>query len=97
VRLVNRELAAVLALGAAAADAQSLNCRDGKEAPPRLYLVENLWGLQKYPSAAQEWPEDRRIQEIKAAGFDAFDVWVGGASEQDLARTDEGSVIGSRR
>ena len=63
-----------------------LNCRDGKDAPPRLQLVQNLWGLRAYPSAAEEWPDERKAREIKAAGFDAFDVWVGGAKEEDLAR-----------
>jgi sugar phosphate isomerase/epimerase len=64
----------------------TLNCRDGKDAPPRLQIVQNLWGLRAYPSAAEEWPDERKAQEIKAAGFDAFDVWVGGAKEEDLAR-----------
>jgi len=64
----------------------ALNCRDGKDAPPRLQLVQNLWGLRAYPSAESEWPDERKAREIKAAGFDAFDVWVGGAKEEDLAR-----------
>jgi hypothetical protein len=63
-----------------------LNCRDGRDAPPRLQIVQNLWGLRAYPSAAAEWPDERKAQEIRAAGFDAFDVWAGGASEEDLAR-----------
>ena len=65
---------------------ENLNCRDGKDAPPRLHLVLNLWGLQKYPSAAEEWPEEKKVEEAKAAGFDAFDVWVGNAKEEDLKR-----------
>jgi len=80
----------VVALGLAAADGQAqtpnLNCRDGKDAPPRLQIVQNLWGLRAYPSAADEWPEERMLSEIKAAGFDAFDVWVGEAKEADLVR-----------
>ena len=63
-----------------------LNCRDGKDAPPRLQIVQNLWGLRAYPSAVDEWPDERKAREIKAAGFDAFDVWVGGAKDEDLAR-----------
>ena len=57
-----------------------LNCRDGKDAPPRLQLVQNLWGLAGYPSTKDEWPLERKLAEIKAAGFDAFDVWLGGAA-----------------
>jgi hypothetical protein len=64
----------------------AFNCRDGKDAPPRLQLVLNLWGLRAYPSAAEEWPDEKKAQEIEAAGFDAFDVWAGGAKEEDLAR-----------
>jgi hypothetical protein len=63
-----------------------MNCRDGRDAPPRLQIVQNLWGLRAYPSAGAEWPDERKAQEIRAAGFDAFDVWVGGAKEEDLAR-----------
>ncbi len=64
----------------------ALNCRDGKDAPPRLQIVQNLWGLRAYPSAESEWPDERKAREIQASGFDAFDVWVGGAREEDLAR-----------
>ena len=63
-----------------------LNCRDRKDAPPRLQLVQNVWGLRAYPSADEDWSEDRKLAEIKGARFDAFDVWVSGASEADLVR-----------
>jgi len=63
-----------------------LNCRDGTDAAPRLQLVQNLWGLRAYPSTAEEWSEEKKLALIKAAGFDAFDVWVGGASEAELTR-----------
>jgi hypothetical protein len=63
-----------------------LNCRDGKDAPPRLQIVLNLWGLSAYPSPKEEWTEERKVQEIAAAGFDAFDVWIGGAKEADFSR-----------
>ncbi len=65
----------------ATSEERSLNCRDGRDAPPRLLLVQNLWGLRAYPAADAEWPDERKVQEIAAAGFDAFDVWVGGATE----------------
>jgi hypothetical protein len=66
--------------------ADDLNCRDGKDAPPRLYLVQNLWGLQKYPSPADEWPVEKQLAEIKAAGFDAFDVWIGGMKPEEVEK-----------
>jgi hypothetical protein len=79
-------LLCVLGASVLSAEGQSLNCRDGRDAPPRLQIVQNLWGLQKYPSPGAEWSEERRVEEIRVAGFDAFDVWVGGAREEDLAR-----------
>ena len=63
-----------------------LNCRDGVDAPPRLFPVQNVWGLAQYPSRDAEWSEERKVQEIAKAGFDAFDVWAGGASDADFAR-----------
>jgi hypothetical protein len=74
------------AVSAVHAAAPALNCRDGRDAPPRLQIVQNLWGLRAYPSVESEWPDERKAREVKAAGFDAFDVWVGGAKEEDLAR-----------
>jgi hypothetical protein len=64
----------------------NLNCRDGKEAAPRLYLVQNIWGLQKYPSATEEWPVEKQLAEINAAGFDAFDVWIGGMKPEEVEK-----------
>jgi hypothetical protein len=87
-------VAAVLVLscaGPAAFAGDGLNCRDGKDAPPRLQLVQNLWGLSAYPSTTEEWPLEKKLAEIKAAGFDAFDVWVGEAKEEDLARWEAGA------
>ena len=74
------------ALSPASASPPRLNCRDGRDAPPRLLLVQNLWGLRAYPSAGEEWPDERKAREIRDAGFDAFDVWVGGAKDEDLER-----------
>ena len=76
----------LLAAPQATGEERSLNCRDGGGSPPRLLLVQNLWGLRAYPAADAEWPDERKVREIAAAGFDAFDVWVGGAKEEDLAR-----------
>ena len=87
-RLRHAVLAGALACAAASApaDSGSPNCHDGKDAPPRLLLVQNLWGLRAYPSASDEWPEEKAVAEIKLAGFDAFDVWAGGVKDEDLAR-----------
>jgi hypothetical protein len=85
-RLVAAAVLSLTCTASALAAADPLNCRDGKGAPPRLLLVQNLWGLSAYPSAKDEWPLEKKLAEVKAAGFDAFDVWVGGASEEDLAR-----------
>jgi hypothetical protein len=86
--------AAVLMLtfaGSATLAADDLRCRDGRDAPPRLLLVQNLRGLAAYPSASDEWPLEKKLGEIRAAGFDAFDVWVSGAAEEDLARWEAGA------
>jgi hypothetical protein len=77
---------ALLLPASAPAQDPSLNCRDGKDATPRLQIVLNVWGLQAYPSAKEEWTEDKKVQEIAAAGFDAFDVWIGNAKEEDFSR-----------
>jgi sugar phosphate isomerase/epimerase len=69
----------------AAADA-NLNCHDGSARPPRLQLVLNLWGLGAYPTASAPWPEEKKVEEARAAGFDAFDVWGSGAKDEDVAR-----------
>jgi hypothetical protein len=89
-RLLTATLLLLTCAGEARA-ADSLNCRDGRDAPPRLYLVQNLWGLSAYPAAQEAWPLERTLAEIKAAGFDAFDVWVAGATEEDLARWEAGA------
>lgn len=69
---------------ARSASAQNLHCHDGSDLPPRLLLVQNLWGLVALPTKDHEWSEEEKLGLIKAAGFDAFDVWVGGASEKDV-------------
>ncbi len=40
--------------------------------PPRLYHIANLWTMIDYPSAKKEWSLDRKINEIKIAGFDGI-------------------------
>jgi hypothetical protein len=72
--------------GRADAVGTSLNCRDGREAPPRLRIFLNLWGLRAYPGDGEEWPEEEKVRRLGAAGFDGFDVWVGGATDDDIER-----------
>jgi hypothetical protein len=81
-----KRLAACLTalLLARGASAQNLHCHDASGRPPRLLLVQNLWGLVALPTKDMEWPEGEKLAHIKEAGFDAFDVWVGGASEKDV-------------
>lgn len=83
-----------LALGAAnASPAPNLHCHDGSSRPPRLQLVQNLWGLVGLPSKDKEWSEEEKLALVKQAGFDAFDVWIGGASEE---RVEKWRAQGSR-
>lgn len=93
---MKRLLIALLALTAArGATAASLRCHDGSGQAPRLLLVQNLWGLVGLPSNDKEWPEEEKLTLIKLAGFDAFDVWIGGASEKDVEKwRAEGEKLG---
>ena len=40
----------------------ALNCRDGKDALPRLQIVQNLWGLRAYPSAKAEQESEAGLE-----------------------------------
>jgi hypothetical protein len=51
-----------------------------------LQLVQNLWGLVGLPSKDREWSEEEKLTLVKKAGFDAFDVWIGGASEERIEK-----------
>jgi hypothetical protein len=57
-----------------AASAQSLNARDGSDAPPRLAIIQAMWGMSGLPSQANEWPPEEKVRLVKEAGFDGFDV-----------------------
>lgn len=58
----------------AVAAAQSLNAHDGSDQPPRLWLVQNLWGFRQWPAPDQEWSVDEQLEKLRQSGFDAFDV-----------------------
>jgi hypothetical protein len=45
--------------------------RDLKAAPQLRHIV-NLWTLVEHPSKAREWPLERKLRAVKAAGFDGF-------------------------
>jgi hypothetical protein len=81
-----RPTPAILAIGllaASSARAQNLNVHDGTQSPPRLYLVQNFWGFDSLPSPDKPWTRDQALGEIKAAGYDAVDVWGSGLSDRD--------------
>ncbi|MBC8012204.1 MAG: xylose isomerase [Burkholderiales bacterium] len=40
--------------------------------PPRLRHIAALWSLVEHPSAKQEWSLEKKIGDLKAAGFDGF-------------------------
>jgi len=39
---------------------------------PRLRHIINLWTLVEHPSKAKEWSLERKLREVKDAGFDGF-------------------------
>jgi hypothetical protein len=40
--------------------------------PPVLRHIANLWSLTEYPNKKQDWPLERKLTEVKGAGFDGF-------------------------
>lgn len=43
-----------------------------KTSPPLLHHIANLWSLEQYPSKQSELSLERKLTDIKAAGFDGF-------------------------
>ena len=41
--------------------------------PPRLVLCATLWSMVGHPSPRREWSLARKLQAVKAAGFDGID------------------------
>ena len=62
---------------------QSLNSHDGSTAPPRLVIVQAMWGMIGYPSKEAEWGLDEKLTRIKTAGFDAVDTVVPKTAEEE--------------
>ena len=87
-------VAAVLVLscaGPAAEAGDGLNCRDGKDAPPRLAARPEPLGAVGLSVDHGRVAAREEARRDPAAGFDAFDVWVGDAKEEDLARWEAGA------
>lgn len=61
--------------------AQSLNANDGSKEPPRLLLVQAMWGMIGLPSKEKEWSLEEKARLIKEAGFDAADQFDKGTTE----------------
>lgn len=61
---------------AMSAFAQSLNASDGSKEPPRLLLVQAMWGMINLPTKETQWPLEEKLRLIKEAGFDAIDTGV---------------------
>ncbi len=61
--------------------AQSLNANDASKEPPRLMLVQAMWGMIGLPSKDKEWPLEEKVRLIKEAGFDAADQFDKGTPE----------------
>lgn len=60
---------------------------------PLLRHIANLWTLQHHPSEKKEWSLERKIAEVKAAGFDGFTT-LADASHAKLAQKHGLIVIG---
>ncbi len=63
------------------AGAQTLNANDGTKEPPRLLLVQAMWGMINLPSKDKEWSLEEKVRMIKEAGFDAADQFDKGTLE----------------
>jgi sugar phosphate isomerase/epimerase len=51
-----------------------LNANDKSRLPPRLFVVQAMWGMAAWPSKKSEWPIERKLELIREAGFDAIDL-----------------------
>src|ERR1700748_2426572 len=50
--------------------------RSKKHPIPRLVQCATTWSMIAYPSAKKEWPLERKMKEIKAAGFDGIAAYA---------------------
>ncbi len=64
-----------------------------KSTPPRLRHIASLWSLVQHPSAKTEWSLEKKIADIKAAGFDGFATQPG-EEHARLAAKHELCIVG---
>ena len=50
--------------------------RSKKHPAPRLVQCATMWSMMGYPSAKREWSLERKLKEIKAAGFDGVAAYA---------------------
>ncbi len=50
--------------------------RSKKHPSPRLVQCATAWSMIAYPTAKREWSLERKMKEIKAAGFDGVAAWA---------------------
>jgi len=72
-----------------AAPAPSGHARDGSAQPPRLWIMQNMWGLVAVPTKEAEWPLEEKVARLKAAGFDGVDPHYVGSDPAAPARVRE--------
>ncbi len=47
-----------------------------KHPTPRLVQCATTWSMIAYPTAKKEWSLERKMKEIKAAGFDGIAAYA---------------------
>jgi sugar phosphate isomerase/epimerase len=76
-----RSLAVLLALGGTV-QASPKHATDpvaeNSQRAPRLWLVQNIWGMEGLATNGKAWSVDDKLQRLTEAGFDALDVYAGG-------------------
>ena len=55
---------------------RSLSVNDGSGAPPRLLVMQAMWGMRGLPRPECEWSDEEKLDHIAAAGFDGADIDV---------------------
>jgi hypothetical protein len=81
-------LVSLLLLGLAAGGTSG-HARDGSTQPPRLWIMQNLWGLIGVPTKEAEWPLEEKLVRLKEAGFDGVDTHFMGSDPAAPARVRE--------
>ena len=91
-RLVAAAVLVLSSAGLAAEAGDGLNCRDGEGRAAAAPARPEPLGTVGLPARPETSGRSRGSSpRSSAAGFDAFDVWVGDAKEEDLARWEAGA------